>query len=389
MGFKFSILSFIFINFSSISLGEDFLESLSDSAPKNTMVSTSTLLPIPSTLVEIRDIKANEVPKPQPQKEVKKENIKRYEEPVHVLSLDFSSPQVDMKEIIDGGVVLDEIPALVDPATILIPVAEKNHYYTDDEYMAVIEINGDARAYPLRILNWHQGVNAEIGGQPIFMAYDPLSANIFAMDRRVYAGKEPFFGVTGQVYRSTSIYYDKATKSTWSPYENKAITGLLSGTRMKRYEAMLTTWKSYKEAYPEGKVMDLMNTGYERNYRQNPYGNYARNSQILFPVAYTNRALPKKEYVVGVRLYKGSKHIEVAIPINVILSHESSRIEFMFDEIQVPGSRKIPVTFEVKTPTGFIEVTSPDSDVVIEKSYGFWFAWSAHNPKSRVVTSLK
>tara|TARA_R110000868_G_scaffold218576_2_gene469118 strand:+ start:51435 stop:52760 length:1326 start_codon:yes stop_codon:yes gene_type:complete len=306
-----------------------------------------------------------------------------------VLTLDFSDPRVPLERIVDGGVVVDEIPTLVNP--LLIPIKEAQDYmhYSDNEYMAVIEINGDARAYPLRVLNWHQGVNEVIGGQPVFVSYDPLSGSVFAMDRRVAGEKETTFGVTGQVYNNTSLYYDRATKSVWSAYANKAITGALAGKKMKKYEAVLTTWKSYKETYPQGMVIDMMHTGYERNYRQNPYGDYAKTNKILFPAEITNNAFALKEHVVGIRAYKGGKSMQVAIPVNMLLESKHPVVNLGFSLVHVAGQQQIPLTFKVSKPYGKIEVTSADKDVVLETLTGFWLAWHANNPNTRVITTLK
>lgn len=305
-----------------------------------------------------------------------------------VFTLDFDHPLIPIEKIVDGGVVVDEIPALVNPLTI--PIAEADEYLdlTPNEYMAVVEINGAARAYPLRILNWHQGVNDDVGGQPIFVAYDPLSGSVIAMDRRVAGEKATTFGVTGQVYKNASLYYDRATKSIWAPFENKAVTGELSGQKMVTYKSVLTTWASFKENYPQGQVLDIMHTGYDRNYRQNPYGDYATNKQMLFPVAYPADILPRKEQVVGVRIFKNGKRLEVAVPINHLLEQNKENVVLSFAQVDGIDVFNIPVTFKVKKPFGYIEVESSDEDVVLEKYTGFWFVWGAYNPKTRAITSL-
>lgn len=305
-----------------------------------------------------------------------------------MITLDFEHNLIPIEKIVNGGVVVDEIPTLVNP--LLIPISEAEEYldFTDNEYMAVVEINGAARAYPLRILNWHQGVNDDVGGQPIFVSYDPVSGNIIAIDRRVAGEKPTTFGVTGQVYNSASLYYDRATKSLWSAFLNKAVTGELSGQKMQNYKAVLTTWKSFKETYPEGQVLDIMNTGYDRNYRQNPYGDYAKTDQMLFPVAYPADILPRKEYVVGVKIFKEDRVISVAVPVNLLLEQDKEEVTLAFAQADGYDVFNIPVTFKIKKPFGYIEVESTDDEVILEKHLGFWFVWSAFNPTTRVITTL-
>ncbi|MEC8067893.1 MAG: DUF3179 domain-containing (seleno)protein [Pseudomonadota bacterium] len=305
-----------------------------------------------------------------------------------IFTLDFENNLIPIEKIVDGGVVVDEIPTLVNPLLISIEEAVKYLDFTDQEYMAVVEINGAARAYPLRILNWHQGVNDDVGGQPVFVAYDPISGNIMAIDRRVAGEKPTTFGVTGQVFKSASLYYDRATKSIWAPFENKAVTGELSGQKMKHYKAVLTTWKSFQETYPDGMVLDIMHTGYDRNYRQNPYGDYAKNKQMLFPVAYPSDILPRKEHVVGVRLFKEGRRIEVAVPVNLLLNQKKENVELAFAQANGLNAFNIPVTFKIAKPFGHIEVTTSDEDAILEVYRGFWFVWSAYNPKTRLINSL-
>ncbi|MFT7432424.1 MAG: hypothetical protein ACI9TY_000036 [Alphaproteobacteria bacterium] len=305
-----------------------------------------------------------------------------------VFTLDFSNPLIPVENIVDGGVVVDEISTLVNPLVIPIKEAQEYLHFNDDEYMAVVEINGDARAYPLSVLNWHQGVNDEIGGQPVFVVYDPLSGNVVAIDRRVAGKKETTFGVTGQVYKSASLYYDRATKSVWSAFENMAISGSLSGKRMVKYDAVLTTWKEFTSLYPQGVVLDMMNTGYERNYRQNPYGDYAKNNEILFKVPYANETFRRKEYMIGMRLYKGSRRIEAVVPVNTLINYKQDKVDMMFEQVDGVGFQQVPLTFEVKKPYGTIKVSSSDVDVRIETFYGYWFVWSAYNPNSRLIKTL-
>jgi hypothetical protein len=131
--------------------------------------------------------------------------------------------EIRLEEIVWGGVKKDGIPALTNPKHIAAAAAA---YLEDDELVFGIEIAGDARAYPLRILDWHEMVNDVIGGVPATLAYCTLCGSGILYDARVPGYDEPFvFGSSGFVYRSNKLMYDQATHSLWSQFTGRPVVG--------------------------------------------------------------------------------------------------------------------------------------------------------------------
>ena len=122
--------------------------------------------------------------------------------------------KIRIEEIVWGGVVKDGIPALVNPKH---TNADEAYYLTDDELVFGVAINGDARAYPLRIMDWHEMFNDVVGGVPVALAYCTLCGSGILYDTRVAGRAEPFeFGSSGFLYRSHKLMYDQATHSLWN-----------------------------------------------------------------------------------------------------------------------------------------------------------------------------
>ena len=131
-----------------------------------------------------------------------------------------------------------------------------------------IEIAGDARAYPLRILDWHEMLNDVIGGVPVTLAYCTLCGSGILYDARVPGYDEPFvFGSSGFLYRSNKLMYDQATHSLWSQFTGRPVVGPLtgSGIELAVLPVTIASWRDWRARHPDTKVLSL-DTGYERDY---------------------------------------------------------------------------------------------------------------------------
>ena len=199
---------------------------------------------------------------------------------------------------LDGGPGKDGIPALTLPKFVALDQAS---YLTDDDLVVGFAHNGESRAYPHNILDWHEIVNDDVQGAKIAVTYCPLTGTGIGWDRQlpVY---ETTFGVSGLLYNTNLIAYDRTTDSYWSQISLKCINGTLKGSNASTYRLLETTWKLWKEMFPNSKVLSE-NTGYDRNYDTYPYGNYRTNDDaLLFPVSPMDDRLPAKERVLAVIL---------------------------------------------------------------------------------------
>jgi len=182
---------------------------------------------------------------------------------------DFSQTSIDYSEILSGGPPRDGIPAINDPK--FVNISEINDLSDTDPVIGII-VNGVAKAYPLRILIWHEIVNDTIGDVPVAVTYCPLCNSSIVFDRRI-AGRVLTFGTTGRLRKSDLVMYDRETETWWQQFLGEGIVGELTGTRLKALPARLESFANFKARAPEGQVL-VPNGRFHRNYGQNPYVHY-------------------------------------------------------------------------------------------------------------------
>jgi hypothetical protein len=168
-----------------------------------------------------------------------------------------------------------------------------------------IEIAGDARAYPLRILDWHEMFNDVVGGVPVTLAYCTLCGSGILYDARVPGHDEPFvFGSSGFLYRSNKLMYDQGTHSLWNQFTGRPVVGPLtgSGIELEVLPVTITSWRDWEAQHPDTKVLSL-DTGYERDYTPGqPYGEYFASEELMFPMLVPDERLAPKDYVFALRI---------------------------------------------------------------------------------------
>ncbi len=197
---------------------------------------------------------------------------------------DFSKSSINWDDILSGGPPKDGIPSIDKPK--FIAAADDKDLAAKDPVVGVV-INGDSRAYPLRILIWHEIVNDTVGGVPITITYCPLCNSAIVFDRRV-GGKVLDFGTTGKLRNSDLVMYDRQSESWWQQFTGEAIVGSMLGTVLKILPARLESFAQFKARHPGGKVL-IPNNPNLRRYGQNPYVGYdSAGSPFLY-----NGAMPK------------------------------------------------------------------------------------------------
>lgn len=212
----------------------------------------------------------------------------------------FPDPLVDTRQIISGGPPPDGIPPIDDP--VFLAVEENLELLPANEPVVSLLIDGDARAYPIRAMVWHEIVNDTVGGVPVAVTYCPL-CNSAATYVRTIDGTETTFGTSGRLYASALVMYDRATESLWTHYNGTAVVGVLTGTELEEIASPLLSWEEFRQAYPTGQVLDWTQTGYSRDYGRNPYTGYddAENTPFLFRGALDDRARAMQR-VVGIEV---------------------------------------------------------------------------------------
>jgi hypothetical protein len=210
--------------------------------------------------------------------------------------------RIRLDEIVWGGVMIGDIPTLDDP---IMWLPENATFMADGNLVFGVSINGDTRAYPLRILAWHEMANAIIGDVPVSLAFCTLCGAGILYETDVDGFDEPFtFGTSGLLYRSNKLMYDRQTDSLWNQFSGEPVTGPLafSGLRLKVRPIVLTTWGEWLARHPDTTVLSP-NTGHLRDYGEGAaYADYFASPDLMFPVNVRDESVvARKDRVFGVR----------------------------------------------------------------------------------------
>ena len=196
----------------------------------------------------------------------------------------------------------DAIPPLHQPEY---ESAAEARWISDNDVVIGYAAAGEAWAYPLRILNYHEIVNDVLSGEPILVAYCPLCGSGVVFSRRVDE-RVLTFGNTSALYESDMVMLDYETGSYWWHVAGKAIVGTLTGAGLTVLPGMMTTWADWRRLHPKSKVLSR-NTGHERPYERDPFRGYAgalNRGQFAFPVSNAARdgRLPPGASVLAVKI---------------------------------------------------------------------------------------
>lgn len=271
-------------------------------------------------------------------------------------------PLVPESLIFHGGPPRDGIPPIDRPL------------FTDskdlDHSMHVVGVyyNGVAKAYPIAILNYHEIVNDVFLDEPISVTYCPLCGTALAFKGR-YGNEQTTFGVSGLLFDSDLLMYDRKTESLWSQIEGRAINGPAKGLSLEALPVMHLSLGEWLSRYPKSMVLS-QETGHRRDYSRTPYGNYEHSQKIYFPVRYEDKRFHPKERVLGMKVGEKTK----AYPFS-----ELSKLNMQLkDEI---NGESIVVQFDQKTGTAF---ATDKKGKVLQSLTSFWFAWYTFHPETEV-----
>ncbi len=227
------------------------------------------------------------------------------------LSGERSKPEnmrIRIAEIYWGGVPVDGIPPLDNPTMVAPGEAD---YLVDEDLVFGLEIDGDARAYPLRILGWHEMMNDVVGGVPVALAYCTLCGSGILYETHVEGRGAPFvFSSTGFLYRSNKLMYDRETDSVWNQFTGEPVMGPLvdSGIRLGIRPLAITSWAKWRARHPETTVVSI-DTGYARDYGSGVvYRDYFASPELMFPALVQDRSRVRaKDYVFALRDFAVAK----------------------------------------------------------------------------------
>ncbi len=232
----------------------------------------------------------------------------------------FGEPLVDLGLIISGGPPPDGIASIDWPN---FEKASTVDWLEPQEAVIAVEIDGEPRAYPVRILISHEIVNDTIGTLPVTVTYCPLCNSAVAFERQA-DGRTFDFGTSGSLYNSALVMYDRQTESLWAHYTGQAIVGELVGTQLKLIPAATVSWSTFAAEHPYGLVLSR-ETGFGYSYGSNPYAGY--DDPDTFPFLFLgtpDERLAAKERVLAIR-YAGQ---EVAVVLDTLAEQGTLALKF-------------------------------------------------------------
>lgn len=192
-----------------------------------------------------------------------------------------------------SGAAIEGFPTLDPPPLI---AAEAATYLEPDELVVGVAIDGDARAYPLRIVDWHETVNDTVGGIPLTVAHSTFGGSSAVWDRRTEDGAAPLtFGYSGLIYEATRLLHDNETDNLWDPLTGRPVHGPRAGDpTLRQLPAIQTTWSAWRDAHPDTLVLDI-DTGYVREYTFDTRpAAYRSSPEVDLPYSRASDRLPEK-----------------------------------------------------------------------------------------------
>lgn len=279
---------------------------------------------------------------------------------------DLSKSIIPTDRIHHGGPAKDGIPAIDRP--VFVDAASARRFLKDDDGVLGVSMGEISRAYPIRILNWHEIVNDRFGDELLTISYCPLCGTGIVFGGRVN-GQALDFGVSGLLYNSDVLMYDRQTNSLWSQLRKRAVSGPLAGVGLDSVPVTHTTWADWRNAHPGTRVLST-DTGYARNYEQDPYAGYDKSEAILFPIEFRAAGFHPKERVLGLEIAGQAK----AYPF-VELGKSGGQVKDQLAGVEVT------IRFDGKSA----KATAHGSDGrQLHGVVGYWFAWYAFHPDTRI-----
>ena len=276
-------------------------------------------------------------------------------------------PIIPLEDILSGGPPRDGIPSIDSPK--FISAAEVDWLLPKSRVLG-LELNGVLRAYPLAILNWHEIVNDTAGGVPVAVTFCPLCGTGMAF-RRDFSGSVTTLGVSGLLYNSDLLLYDRQSESLWSQLMGQAVSGPRKGERLIPIPIEHTTWEDWKNQHPQTEVLSK-DTGFSRAYGRSPYGDYDENGDIYFPLSFRSSQYHPKERIIGVEFDGKFKAYPFAE-----LSKLKSPLEDTF------AGQKFTLEFNHESRKGIIR--DPQKKVLPSLN-AFWFAWYTFHPETEIFS---
>ncbi|MBI2314457.1 DUF3179 domain-containing protein [Candidatus Daviesbacteria bacterium] len=287
------------------------------------------------------------------------------------LNLDQSKSKIDLNKLKQGCPVKDCIPAIDNPKFISASEAERLNQIEDNDVVFAISHKGINRAYPQRILNWHEIVNDTVSGDPLLITFCPLCGTAIGFERVLEQNGQAVvttFGVSGKLVNSNLVMYDRRTETLWQQLGGEAIVGQLVGQKLKPFPVDTVLWKDWKKLHPDTQVLS-QDTGHSRDYSVYPYGSYEQDRDIYFPAeGEDDDRLHPKEMVWG---------IEISGKFKAYSDKKLAKVGKLEDNL---NGVKLEIT---RNKEGQVSFTKENGERIIPDR-SMWFAWVSFHPETEL-----
>jgi len=280
---------------------------------------------------------------------------------------DFTGAKVAKEDFLQGCFGRDCIPSIDNPK--FETAEEADTWLLADDRIFALDYNGATRAYPQRIMNWHEIVNDEANDTPIAVTFCPLCGSALAFERKV-DGVITEFGVSGKLHNSDLVMYDRYEGNLWQQITGEAIVGPAARRDeiLVKVPIITVEWSQWRAEHPDTEVLSR-DTGFSRNYDQYPYGTYEQNDELLFGVKGLDNSLQIKTPVYGIEVDGLSK----AYPESVF--EKSNKFTDKLGAVALNLS---------KDSDGNVMITRAGTGEEIIPIRLFWFAWAAFHPNTEL-----
>ena len=276
-----------------------------------------------------------------------------------------TTKSVALGDLHQGCPARDCIPSIDAPK--FVAAANASHV-ADSDVVIAISFAGEHRAYPAKILDHHEIVNDTIAGEPIAITWCPLCGSAVGVLRTI-GGEITEIGVSGVLYNSDLVFYDRATETLWDQVEAKGIVGPLTGEKLSLVAVTMTRWSRWRNAHPDTIVLST-DTGFEEDYSTDHYGKYRESTQLYFPVNSEDDRVHPKSVVFGFEVGGQS----VAYTEALLQDHGTFHHDF--------NGAKHAVTLH---DDGSVTLQRAGIDAVLEPIRLYWFAWYTFHPQTELL----
>ena len=278
---------------------------------------------------------------------------------------DITKTSIDLNQLLSGGPRKDGIPALDNPTFISMEDADIG----DGVLGVYLDVDGDQRFYPYTILVWHEIINDVVGGRPVAVTFCPLCGTGIVYDRDI-AGEVLEFGVSGFLYESNMVMYDRSTESFWSQSLGRAIVGERLDTELDIVSMQLLTYGEVTTKYPGTQILSA-DTGHDRDYTFYPYGDYDESTSLFSPVSVPDQRYALKELMYVFRV----GDVSITFPRAAVKADVVEEWEYNGHDLAVSrDGGEIFVEVDGEVVPGYVEM---------------WFSWVAGHSDGGVVWELE